>query len=187
LGGCTAHNAMILIYPHNDDWNYIAELTGDASWKAENMSNISNGWRIAATAQAIVFLHSLFGANPTRHGSTDGSAQKEAIELGAWRSRYAGLYNEIGPKAFADMGDPLTQLEWRWSPNHDPTNGGQWKKRVTAFVLHRQSPPGITFSWHRERILDAARPISGELHIETNAMASRSCLTTPIERSASNT
>ena len=37
LGGCTAHNAMILICPHNSDWNYIAELTGDQSWRGENM------------------------------------------------------------------------------------------------------------------------------------------------------
>ena len=37
LGGCTAHNAMILVYPHNSDWDYIAELTGDASWSSESM------------------------------------------------------------------------------------------------------------------------------------------------------
>jgi choline dehydrogenase len=37
LGGCTAHNAMILIYPHNSDWDYIAELTGDSSWGSDNM------------------------------------------------------------------------------------------------------------------------------------------------------
>ena len=37
LGGCTAHNAMILVYPHNADWNQIADLTGDPSWRAEHM------------------------------------------------------------------------------------------------------------------------------------------------------
>ncbi|SEN00305.1 choline dehydrogenase [Nitrosospira multiformis] len=37
LGGCTAHNAMLLIYPHNSDWDYIAEKTGDESWRSENM------------------------------------------------------------------------------------------------------------------------------------------------------
>ena len=36
LGGCTAHNAMIFMAPHNSDWNAIAELTGDASWRAEH-------------------------------------------------------------------------------------------------------------------------------------------------------
>ena len=37
LGGCTAHNAIILVYPHDADWNHIAEITGDPSWKARNM------------------------------------------------------------------------------------------------------------------------------------------------------
>jgi choline dehydrogenase len=37
LGGCTAHNALITIYPHESDWTNIAELTGDKSWGPENM------------------------------------------------------------------------------------------------------------------------------------------------------
>jgi choline dehydrogenase len=37
LGGCTAHNAMITVVPQDDDWNYIAALTGDSTWSAENM------------------------------------------------------------------------------------------------------------------------------------------------------
>ena len=37
LGGCTAHNAMITIYPHNRDWDDLATLTGDATFSAENM------------------------------------------------------------------------------------------------------------------------------------------------------
>ncbi|EXJ56349.1 choline dehydrogenase [Cladophialophora psammophila CBS 110553] len=37
LGGCSAHNAMISIYPHESDWNNIASITGDSSWSAGNM------------------------------------------------------------------------------------------------------------------------------------------------------
>ena len=37
LGGCTAHNAQILIYPFDADWQYIQELTGDPSWRPEEM------------------------------------------------------------------------------------------------------------------------------------------------------
>jgi choline dehydrogenase len=37
LGGCTAHNAMITVVPHDSDWDGIAELTGDDSWRAGNM------------------------------------------------------------------------------------------------------------------------------------------------------
>lgn len=37
LGGCTAHNAMITVYPHKSDWDYIAQLTGDTTWSGDNM------------------------------------------------------------------------------------------------------------------------------------------------------
>ena len=37
LGGCTAHNAMILVAPHDSDWDGIAALTGDPSWRAADM------------------------------------------------------------------------------------------------------------------------------------------------------
>ncbi|KAB5582834.1 choline dehydrogenase [Coniochaeta sp. 2T2.1] len=37
LGGCTAHNAMVTIYPHQSDFEYMATLTGDASWSPSNM------------------------------------------------------------------------------------------------------------------------------------------------------
>src|ERR1700745_64081 len=67
LGGCTAHNAMILVYPHNADWDGIAHLTGDPSWKAENMqryfTRLENcHYRPLERALAAV------GPNPSRHG-----------------------------------------------------------------------------------------------------------------------
>jgi choline dehydrogenase len=37
LGGCTAHNAMITICPHESDWNRIADLTKDVSWSSDKM------------------------------------------------------------------------------------------------------------------------------------------------------
>ncbi|KAL2156651.1 hypothetical protein VTH82DRAFT_1396 [Thermothelomyces myriococcoides] len=37
LGGCTAHNAMVAVYPHAADFQYMAALTGDRSWSPENM------------------------------------------------------------------------------------------------------------------------------------------------------
>lgn len=32
LGGCTQHNAMITVYPHESDWTNLATITGDDSW-----------------------------------------------------------------------------------------------------------------------------------------------------------
>lgn len=37
LGGCTAHNALIALYPYRSDFEYIARLTGDSSWSPDNM------------------------------------------------------------------------------------------------------------------------------------------------------
>lgn len=38
LGGSTAVNAMVTVLPSPSDWNRIAELTGDSTWRAANMS-----------------------------------------------------------------------------------------------------------------------------------------------------
>ncbi len=37
LGGCTAHHAMIVVRPTDSDWDYIADLTNDDTWRASNM------------------------------------------------------------------------------------------------------------------------------------------------------
>ncbi len=77
LGGCTSHNAMILLYPHDADWTQIADLTGDPSWRADNMRRyfelIENcHHRDAARMKAKL------GINPSRHGF-DGWLDTERI------------------------------------------------------------------------------------------------------------
>lgn len=37
LGGCTAHNALVAVYPHRSDFDILATLTGDDSWSADDM------------------------------------------------------------------------------------------------------------------------------------------------------
>jgi choline dehydrogenase len=37
LGGSTAHNAMVFVYPHDADWDDIADTTNDPSWRARKM------------------------------------------------------------------------------------------------------------------------------------------------------
>jgi len=37
IGGCTGHYAMIVVRPNDRDWNRIAALTGDVSWRSETM------------------------------------------------------------------------------------------------------------------------------------------------------
>jgi choline dehydrogenase len=37
LGGCSTHNAMITVYPFDDDWKYIQQITGDRTWAPAKM------------------------------------------------------------------------------------------------------------------------------------------------------
>jgi choline dehydrogenase-like flavoprotein len=70
LGGCTAHNAMIFIYPHDSDWDDIAELTGDPSWRAQNMRRYFQGVENCRHRPLWGLLSRLTGGrfNPTGHG-----------------------------------------------------------------------------------------------------------------------
>jgi choline dehydrogenase len=37
LGGSVVHNFLFAVTPHESDWDYIAQLTGDQSWRSHNM------------------------------------------------------------------------------------------------------------------------------------------------------
>ena len=67
LGGCTAHNAMILVAPHDSDWDGIAALTGDRSWRAANMRRYWRKLENCGYRPLWRFLDRL-GVNPTGHG-----------------------------------------------------------------------------------------------------------------------
>jgi choline dehydrogenase len=40
LGGCTTHNAMVAVYPHESDWTHLVNVTGDKSWNPANMKKL---------------------------------------------------------------------------------------------------------------------------------------------------
>ncbi|GJL56052.1 MAG: oxygen-dependent choline dehydrogenase [Nitrospirales bacterium] len=64
LGGCTAHHAMITVYPHKRDWDELAQLTGDVSWSDDNMRQYFERLERCQYVKAP----GLTGGNPTRHG-----------------------------------------------------------------------------------------------------------------------
>jgi len=83
LGGCTSHNAMIMVYPHNADWDYIAYETGDATWSAEHMRSYFERLEDCHHRPGLRALAAV-GPNPSRHGfdgwlSTEMAAPKVAL------------------------------------------------------------------------------------------------------------
>ena len=68
LGGCTAHNAMILVYPHNAGLGlHRRNLPATPVGKQRTCAVISSGWKTAIIARLHRWLSKL-GLNPTRHG-----------------------------------------------------------------------------------------------------------------------
>jgi choline dehydrogenase-like flavoprotein len=84
LGGCTAHNAQILIYPESSDWSHIEELTGDSSWNPDRMRSYFERLE-NCHHRPVQRLLSKLGINPSRHGwkgwlNTEKAIPKAAIE-----------------------------------------------------------------------------------------------------------
>jgi choline dehydrogenase-like flavoprotein len=174
LGGCTAHNAMILVYPHNEDWDYIAKLTNDPSWKADNMRRYFERMEDCRHRTPYRWIEKVFGANPTRHGFGGWlTTERSDPRLALGDFEMMGVITESAKKAFEKLGESVTQLEWSLESQHDPND---WRLvQANAFGL-RYAP--LTTRDHerigsRERILKVARRFPDKLSIELNALVTR--------------
>ncbi|WP_380876128.1 choline dehydrogenase [Sphingomonas sp. DBB INV C78] len=86
LGGCTAHNAMILVAPQPSDWDGIAAATGDAGWSAAAMGHY---WRKleACRHRPVWKWVARFGIDRTGHGWAGWLPVERAIPRRAFSDR----------------------------------------------------------------------------------------------------
>jgi len=174
LGGCTAHNAMIFVYPHNADWDGIARLTGDASWNAEAMrryfTKVEN-----CHHRPIERWLSKAGVNRSRHG-WDGWLQVEKAIPPAAALRDHGLVQvllESAATAFDDIGQPIERVHDLFEAKADPND---WRLVTEDAVGVRYTP--LTTRNHarmgtRERVLEMAQRYPDRLRVELNALVTR--------------
>ena len=173
LGGCTAHNAMILVYPHNADWDGIARMTGDQSWDADNMRRyfmrLENcHYRPLERALAAA------GPNPSRHGWHGWLQSEIAIPKAAVRD--FGLVQvllESAHEAFDDIGQPIERLLDLVEAKADPND---WRLVTENAVGVRYTPlatRGHARMGARERVLETARQYPDRLRIELDALVTR--------------
>lgn len=174
LGGCTAHNAMIFVYPHNDDWNQIAELTGDGSWSARNMWQYFERMENCRHRKPYRWLKKFLGLNPTGHGFNGWlSTERSDPMLALGDHHMMSVVTQSALKAFAKMGDPITQLAWSAASQQDPND---WRLVEDNAFGVRYAP--ITTREHvrigsRERVLSVAGKHPDKLAIELNALVTR--------------
>jgi len=146
LGGCTAHNAMILIYPGNSDWDQIADLTGDASWRSPEMRKYFD--------RVQEWLPSEKAAAP------------EAIADGQIRhviARSVGsTLKEFGAPSLARLEALIDPNDWR------VVERDEIGARYTPLTTARHQRVGS-----RERLIAVSKKHPDRLRIELNALATR--------------
>src|SRR4051812_1725477 len=174
LGGCTAHNAMLTVYPHNEDWDNLARLTGDPSWGAVNMRQYFERLENCHYRPLYRWLHKLFGFNPTRHGFSGWLSTQKALPTSALEDKeLVQSIKKSAISAFLEIGEPFKGLRWTAQSQFDPND---WRlTRENAVGVHllplatgRRARVGT-----REFLIDTAKKHPDRLKIELDALATK--------------
>jgi choline dehydrogenase len=186
LGGCTAHNAMIFMAPHDSDWDEIAELTGDSSWSARHMRRYLLRiedcrhrplWRLLSRLTGNRF-------NPTGHGWKGWLESEVAMPRKAFGDRAlmgmmrGAILADLRPAASSTLAARLHAIRVAFA-------------RLARFIIGESDPNDVRLQGRlaeglcqvplstragrrrgaRERVLSAMRRHG--LHVEFNALATR--------------
>jgi choline dehydrogenase len=174
LGGCTAHNALITVYPHNDDWDRLAQLTGDSSWSAANMRQYFERLENCNYRPLYRWLDKIFGFNPTRHGFSGWLSTEKALPLSALEDR--PLFRSIKASAlsaFAEIGEPLSDLRWTVQSQFDPNDWRLTRDNAVGVHLLPLATQRHARVGTREFLIETARKHPDRLTIELDALATR--------------
>ena len=173
LGGCTAHNAMILVYPHDADWDEIAALTGDASWKADRMRTFFERLE-NCHHRPVSRLLSWLGINPTRHGFRGWLSTEKAIPMISIGNRdLIVTIVDSAIEAIREIGFPGERLRWLVESQLDPNDWRTVKEnsfgmRYTPLTTRNHARVGT-----RDRLLAVASEHREHLKIKLNALVTR--------------
>jgi choline dehydrogenase len=188
LGGCTAHNAMITVVPQDSDWNYIADLTGDETWRPSKMrgyfERLENckyvpqpGSLKGAARDTLSSIGELLrGKEDFRdfahgHGFNGWLPTCEADPKLALKDPeiLAMLLSAINSALWKGVGDPFIRVDTRFDPN-DTRNGSDSPEGLAFTPLaveygKRQGP--------REYLLRVKDAAPDRLTIQKNALVTR--------------
>lgn len=173
LGGCTAHNALIFVAPHDSDWNGIAKLTGDKSWRAARMRRYFRMVENCGYQQRWRWLAWL-GVNPTGHGWNGWLNTEIAMPASAFADD--GLREFLFKAAWATLSrapKPLQTLIRTIRGKADPNNRRVGRGPFDGVCVTPMSTREHRRVGTRERLLDVRQRRRDHLHIETNALATR--------------
>ena len=166
IGGCTAHNAMIVLYPHNSDWDHIAELTGDASWASEAMRQYFE------RLERCEYVDS--DDKASRHGFKGWLATNVADPLLIVGDVFllrliAGALKE----SFLRLGRPITRTWEKFRTRFDPNDWRLVMQNAEGVCLTPLSTRNGKRVGSREYLQRVQQACPGNLTIRTHALVSR--------------
>jgi choline dehydrogenase len=173
LGGCTAHNAMILAAPHDSDWDEIAALTNDPSWGAPAMQRYFQrleSCRYHPLWRALSHL----GVNPTGHGwdgwlPTERAAPRQVLE----DRRLLAAVTESAIGALHGSSRLVRALRRLLQSRLDPNDRRLLRRNADGLCFTPLSTNRHQRMGTRERLLDVAARFPDRLRIELHTLATR--------------
>ena len=174
LGGCTSHHAMLIVYPHNSDWDRIAEITGDPSWQSGNMRKYFERLERCRHRPFRRFLKKLLGWNPTRHGFEGWlptSVADPRIALGD-RELMAAIKKSVSG-AFKELNYPLKRFKKDIEALLDPNDWKLVKDNAEGIRIAPLCTSDGRRAAAREYIQEIQKAFPGNLIVKTGALASR--------------
>ncbi|MGC1276217.1 MAG: GMC family oxidoreductase, partial [Planctomycetaceae bacterium] len=182
LGGCTAHHALIMVYPHDGDWRRIAELTGDAGWSPDAMRTHFRTieacrYRPRAADDSVANGHGFLGWLPTEWPDAklladDPDLRTVLVSAVAqhWQDR-----NRTAERRSARTTSP-NEVRWRslgFSDSLDLNAADGVASGEEGVYLVPLSTDRGRRSGTRERILDVARRHPDRLKVELCATVTK--------------
>ena len=156
LGGCSSHNAMIIIRPNDRDWNYMAQVMDDPSWGAAHMQNY---WeRIEKCRHRLPFwrwLKRWTGWNPLGHGWWGWMQTEIAVPLSVIRDRV--LRRDIVKSIAAGAAAYSNHTQDFEITRMDPNASRTWNPGASGVHIPPMSTRRHTRTGARERLLAAMR------------------------------
>lgn len=184
LGGCTAHHALLFVYPHNSDWDCIAELTGDPSWGARAMRCYYQRLESCRYRKLMGWLHRVVGWDPSRHGFAGWLATETAslklllddrrLEWVVYLSMLRNLLTfRSGHGLLWDLAQAARQAFFSLITWCDPNSWWSVVRRSEGFRMAPLTRFEGRRAGSRERLLEAERSCGGRLTLRTGALATR--------------
>jgi choline dehydrogenase-like flavoprotein len=174
LGGCTAHNAMILGYPNNWDWDNIAEITGDDSWRGRKMRRYFQTFERCGYRPRQQLLQRIFGRNPSRHGFGGWLVSGEADpELVLGDDELLDLVLDAAKKSLFSFGNLWDRILGALLTAFDPNDWWSIRKnavgtRLTPITVDRGQRCSA-----RDRLLSTQKAHPDKLTLQLGALATR--------------